>query len=55
MASSVKALLEKIQIECVGYPSAALHNKVGGAFATGGHVRIYFGNNLWFLDGFDAP
>jgi NAD(P)H dehydrogenase (quinone) len=39
MASEVKAVLEKIQLECVGYPSDALRNKVGGAFATGGHVR----------------
>ena len=37
MAAAVKGLLEGIQ-DCIGYPSDAMLNKVGGAFATGGQV-----------------
>ena len=41
MAAEVKALIDKTQLECVGYPTNAFRNKVGGAFATGGHVRHF--------------
>eukprot|EP01065_Artemidia_motanka_P047132 TRINITY_DN7307_c0_g3_i1.p2 TRINITY_DN7307_c0_g3~~TRINITY_DN7307_c0_g3_i1.p2 ORF type:complete len:201 (+),score=66.62 TRINITY_DN7307_c0_g3_i1:81-683(+) len=37
MSTESKAFIEKLQIECFGWPVTQLRNKVGAAFATGGH------------------